>query len=115
MNELKVEMTFALETPLHVAGDRLAFGVDRAIYLDPRAGKTERPAIPATTLKGVLRYHVEALLRAKGHDVCEAPRPDRMCPRAGKSTCMVCEVFGSPRIKSRLIFQEIVLLSDIDL
>jgi len=114
MNKLKVEMVFALDTPYHVSADRLSFGIDKAIYIDPRDDKTKTPAIPATSLKGVLRYHVEAVLRAKGIDVCEAPRPDRMCPRPGNSNCMVCEVFGSPRIKSRLVFRDIVLNSDID-
>ena len=114
MNKLKVEMIFALDSPYHVSADRLSFGIDKAIYIDPRNDKTKTPAIPATALKGVLRYHVEAVLRAKGIDVCEAPRPDRMCPRYDKSNCIVCEVFGSPRIKSRLVFQDIVLNSDID-
>ncbi len=113
MKKLKVELVFALDSPYHVSADRLSFGVDKAIYIDPRT-ETRRPAIPATALKGVLRYHVEAVLRAKGIDVCEAPRPERMCPRPGKSNCMVCEVFGSPRIKSRLIFRDIILNSDID-
>lgn len=114
MKKLKVEMIFALDSPYHVSGDRLSFGIDKAIYIDPRNDKTKTPAIPATSLKGVLRSHVESILRAKRVDVCEAPRADRMCPREGKSNCIVCEVFGSPRIKSRLVFQDIVLNSDID-
>lgn len=116
MNKLKVEMIFALDTPYHVSGDRLSFGIDKAIYVDPRSDKTKTHAIPATSLKGVLRYHLETVVRARkgNYYVCEAPRPDRMCPRADKSNCIVCEVFGSPRIKSRLVFQDIVLNSDID-
>lgn len=114
MSKLKVEMIFSLNSPYHVSGDRLSFGIDKAIYIDPRDDETKTPAIPATSLKGVLRYHAEAVLRAKGIDICEAPRPDRMCPRPGKSNCKICEVFGSPRIKSRLVFQDIFLNSDVD-
>jgi CRISPR/Cas system CSM-associated protein Csm3 (group 7 of RAMP superfamily) len=113
MNRLKVEMTFSLDSPYHVSADRVSFGIDKAIYIDPRNDKTKTHTIPATTLKGVLRHHIEAVLRAKNVYVCEAPRPDRMCrPGPGKKNCVVCEVFGSPRIKSRLSFHDIVLNSD---
>ena len=112
MSKLKVEMVFLLDSPYHVSADRVSFGVDRAIYIDPRDGKA---VIPATSLKGVLRYCIEGALRARNIDVCEAPMPDRMCPRRGKDDCVVCKVFGSPRLKSRLVFQDIRLDSDIDI
>jgi CRISPR type III-B/RAMP module RAMP protein Cmr1 len=104
MPELRITMTFSLNSLYHSTGDRLAFGVDKAIYLDPRDGKT--PAIPATSMKGVLRYQIETILRANGNNVCEAPKAK--C-KDKNDACIVCKIFGSPRIKSPLIFQDVVL------
>lgn len=110
MHQLKITMTFSLNSFMHTTGDRVAFGVDKAIYLDPRDGKT--PAIPATSLKGILRYQIETILRANGNEVCEAPRADKMC-KDKDDACIVCKIFGSPRIKSPLIFHDAVLKNSI--
>lgn len=107
MAKLKVIITFSLNSPYHSTGDRLAFGIDKGIYLHQGDSKNETPAIPATSLKGIIRSQVEAIFRANGINVCP-PRPDEMCKNKDNA-CIVCKFFGAPRIKSPLIFQDAVL------
>jgi CRISPR/Cas system CSM-associated protein Csm3 (group 7 of RAMP superfamily) len=105
MVKLKTTLTFSLNSLYHSTGDRLAFGVDKAIYLDPR---DNNPAIQATSLKGIIRNEVENILRAKGLPACNPNPPNQVCGDKNLA-CMACKYFGSPRIKSPLIFQDIAL------
>lgn len=108
MVKLRATLTFSLNSLYHSTGDRLAFGVDKAIYSDPRDNKN--PAIPATSIKGVIRYQVENILRAKGMKACNPNPPSSEGVCKDKNTaCLSCKYFGSARIKSTLIFQDIVL------
>lgn len=83
---------------VHVAGPgRVRPLVDRAVVVDEQGV----PYLPASTVRGRLRAHLERLLRAYGLPVCTPPRPARMCPHAGlvgtaDGYCLACQLFGSP-------------------
>ncbi len=107
MYKLTVNFIFELKSALHSGGDIVKFGVDKAVYLDPVSGK---PVIPATSFKGLIRRHVESILKAKNIRVCDAPKPDAMCSETANA-CIVCRFFGSPTIKSPLIFNDVEILN----
>ncbi|ACA60300.1 protein of unknown function DUF324 [Candidatus Desulforudis audaxviator MP104C] len=83
---------------LHVAGPgRPRPLVDRTVAVDARG----RPYLPASSVRGRVRAHLERLLRAYGLPVCTPPRPQHMCPHAGLAGtsdgyCLACRLFGSP-------------------
>jgi len=98
---LKITLLFKLKAPFHVSGDIVFFGVDRATY---RLAREDRPlAVPASTLKGILRHRAEYVLRTVGQKVCEGSDPAGMCE---SNPCLVCQVFGSPRYRSPLRFYD---------
>jgi len=101
MGLLNLELEFQFKSAFHTTGNRLALEVDRALYLHP---VEDKPAIPATSIKGMLRRQAEIVLRALGKQVCIPPRPEDLC-----DTCLVCRLFGSPRTKSPLIFEDAIL------
>ena len=75
--------------------------VDRAFVRDGR----RLPYLPGSHLKGVVRHAAEMLAPLMGERTCHAPRPDSMCPRdEDPGFCIVCRIFGSPRLPSALIF-----------
>ncbi len=61
--------------------------------------------IPASSLKGRVRYACEQIARQIGLRVCRAPRPGGMCS-AHTNPCLVCRVFGSPGRGSALRWQD---------
>jgi CRISPR/Cas system CSM-associated protein Csm3 (group 7 of RAMP superfamily) len=65
----------------------------------------DRPAIPASSIRGIFRHRIENILRSRNYKVCEATDPDKMCKDINDS-CIVCKYFGSPRIRSSLIFED---------
>jgi len=94
---LEIEMESALCAG--ALADALRIGVDRM------TARTSNGAliIPASTLKGKIRYECERILRALNPDlICRPPQPDSTCPRywrrvdppRGDSLCPVCEIFG---------------------
>lgn len=98
MVSLQIELLLELQTSLHTSGDRAILWVDKGTYLD----SSKSPSIPATSLKGVIRYSAEKFLRTYGKKACYAPKPEDMCNR-----CIVCMYFGSPRNKARLKFHDL--------
>ncbi|WEU40290.1 MAG: RAMP superfamily CRISPR-associated protein [Candidatus Odinarchaeum yellowstonii] len=107
MNQLLVNIRFKLKSSLHSSGDRKIFGVDKAVYLDP---VDSTPAVPATSFKGLLRRSLESILKSRKIKVCDSPRPDSMCASRDEA-CIICRFFGSPIIKSPLIFSDVKIKS----
>ena len=81
--------------------------------------------IPASTLKGIWRHACEAIARGQGHFVCNSPLPQNMCPRPdeelqGQNTdlfknnqCVICQIFGSPKLESSLVINDLNLVIDL--
>lgn len=97
---IRILLAADLLSPLHVLGPgRTAVRVDRPIALD-EAGY---PLLPASSVRGRLRVHLERLLRGWKLPVCLPPSPEQMCPhhwRPGQGPegglCLACRIFGSP-------------------
>lgn len=98
MKNLSIRLRFSLDSPLHITGDQVRRGVSKSTYLR-RLSDNTAAAIPATTVKGILRSRLEYLLRGLGKEAC-------CSQNCGK--CMACDIFGHPRGKSPLIFQDAV-------
>lgn len=96
MNNLSITLTFSLDSPLHITGDQVRRGVNKSVYLR-KLLNNEINVIPATTIKGVLRSRLEYLLRGLERKCCF----DQNC-----GDCIACDIFGHPRRKSPLIFQD---------
>ena len=77
--------------------------------------------IPASTLKGIWRHACEAIARSQDHYVCGSPRAEDMCPKrketdtesAPDEYCIICQIFGSPKMVSRIFIND--LIADTDL
>lgn len=104
MTRLHIELRFHLATALHVTGNVPRPGADKAMALS----FDRHPVIPATTVKGFLRERAEIGLRALGLRACLGPDPDRLCGPGG--ACLVCRVFGSPRLDAALRFGDATCL-----
>jgi CRISPR/Cas system CSM-associated protein Csm3 (group 7 of RAMP superfamily) len=100
-----------VHTSLHIAGPgRTLPLVDRSVEVD----ELGLPLIPASSFRGRLRAHVERLLKTLGEQVCQAPRPDRMCPHAGlPNFCRACCIFGSAWRLSAVSFSDWTLSSNL--
>lgn len=108
MNQLLINMKLRFKAPLHITGDRRTWGASKATAISSLGaigGDSHSFAIPASTLKGNLRYWAETLLRTWGQEVCQSPEPGAMCKDPSK-ICLACRVFGNPRYKSKLNFIE---------
>jgi len=99
---LWVDMQFHLLSGVHVTGEQGKLWVDKALMVDWHHG--EHPIVPATTLKGWLRESAERLLRGLGINACDGSTAMTIC-----GTCPVCDLFGSPKKRSSLRFQDAVL------
>ena len=81
--------------------------------------------IPASTLKGVWRHACEAIARSHPHFVCNSPRAENMCPRPKEELkkenteamqnnhCIICQIFGSPTLESRIFISDLTLEDDL--
>lgn len=97
MAELKIGLTFKLNSSFHSTGDIVSIKVDKSLSKD----SSGNVLIPATLIKGTLRHNIEMLLRALGENVCLAPSPEEMCNK-----CIICKSFGSPSNKAKLFFSD---------
>lgn len=96
---IRITLQAQLQSALHIAGPGRAVAlVDRPIDLDA-AGF---PFIPASSIRGRLRAHLERLLKAWGQPVCTPPVPAQMCPHVwatdtapAQNYCLACRLFGS--------------------
>ena len=100
--QLTFEMHFRLHAGFHSTGDRTELWTDKALALDWHEQK--KPILPASSLKGWLRESAERALRGLGHRVCDSSQPATLCGQ-----CLVCELFGHPRQRSPLRFEDGVL------
>lgn len=96
---IRIRLRAELLSALHILGPgRTAALLDRSIELDLKG----YPLIPASSIRGRLRVHLERLLKAWGEPVCTPPSPEQMCPhywQAGDAPesgyCFACRIFGS--------------------
>ena len=102
--QMNLALNICFETPVNIGGYGAPSFVDRPFRRDSKGW----PFIPASSLKGRLRYECERLARALGEDVCGGPVPDEMHRRR---TCTICEVFGSPWIAGRIYPTNLTLKS----
>lgn len=101
-HKLEIEMRFSLLSGVHVTGEQGKLWTDKTLVVDWFEGR--RPVVPATTVKGWLRESAERLLRGLGVNACDGSTAQTIC-----GTCVVCGIFGSPRRRSPLRFQDAVL------
>lgn len=66
--------------------------------------------IPASTLKGTWRHACEAIAGGQGHRVCNSPRAERMCV---ENHCIICQIFGSPTLESRIFISDLAVDTDV--
>ena len=66
--------------------------------------------IPASTLKGIWRHACEAIAGSQGHHVCNSPRAELMCQ---KNHCVICQIFGSPTLESRIFIDDLIIEADL--
>lgn len=104
MGNLLIKIEALLASAFHTTADRLAFGVDKATYLD--LVDIEKPSIPATSIKGVIRHQVESTLKGFGKNICFSPNPSNMC-----NSCIICKIFGSPKNPAKLVFYDAQLMN----
>ena len=68
--------------------------------------------IPASTLKGIWRHACEAIAPSLGnHVVCNSPLAKNMCV---ENHCIICQIFGSPSLKSRIYINDLTLDNDLE-
>lgn len=99
VQRIRITLQAELASALHILGPgRTAALLDRSIELDLKG----YPVIPASSIRGRLRVHLERLLKAWGLPVCVPPSPEQMCPHhwpEGEGPeggyCMACRIFGS--------------------
>jgi len=96
---LDFKIRFTLISGLHITGDRAELWADKSLALDWYKG--EKPLVPATSIKGWLRENAERVLRSLGKEICDGSQPSNLCGR-----CLICQVFGHPRGKAQLLFED---------
>lgn len=69
--------------------------------------------IPASTLKGIWRHACEVIAKSQGNFVCKSPRAEEMCSGQADAHCIICQIFGSPQLTSRIFIND--LAADTDL
>ncbi len=68
--------------------------------------------IPASTLKGIWRHACEIIARSEKHFVCDSPRAENMC---ASNHCVICQIFGSPTLESRIYINDLIHDADPDI
>ncbi|MCD6508623.1 hypothetical protein J7M22_18635 [Candidatus Poribacteria bacterium] len=111
---MKKRFTLILEgiplSPLHISGPGESLPlIDRCIQVDHRG----IPLIPASSLRGRIRAHLERLARSFGHPICTPPRPDLTCPHNPHvpPPCLACRIFGSNWFRSEISFTDMIPIS----
>jgi CRISPR/Cas system CSM-associated protein Csm3 (group 7 of RAMP superfamily) len=93
---LRIEFETALH---HGSGFGLAGVVDRAVLRDEKG----MPYLAGSALKGKFRFAARQLTRTRGEETCGPPGKP-WC--AGAKTCLLCQVFGSPRKPGAASFED---------
>jgi len=110
---ISVHVTAHFQTPFHIGGGVTGESATiKALLKDGR----DRPYLPGSALKGVLRHEAERIVRALvgRHVVCRAPRAETMCPQWPRfgDFCPVCRTFGSPARPSPFYFDDLRARTD---
>lgn len=103
--EYLFNFTLVSETPISIGGGNNVFGVD-----NPIVRLNDKPYIPGSTLKGVLRSHAERFVRSiygdSEENVCNILSSEEEKRRKEKEDnykpCIICEIFGGPTTASRI-------------
>ena len=67
--------------------------------------------IPASTLKGIWRHACEVIAPSMGnYSVCNSPRAKNMCV---ENHCIICQIFGSPTLESRIFISDLTPDNDL--
>lgn len=113
---IRIKLQAKLQSALHIAGPGRAVAlVDRPIELDT-AGY---PLIPASSIRGRLRAHLERLLKAWQLPVCTPPLTVQMCPHLWNRSsnpppeggyCLACRLFGSTWYEAALVSDDLRLI-----
>ena len=70
--------------------------------------------IPGSTFKGIWRHACEAIAKGQGEEVCQSPRPESMCAKEhAHEYCIICQIFGSPKLESRIFINDLMIDTDI--
>lgn len=116
--QLKIELEALSAICVGSTADVQSVGVDKGTARDG----DQKLIIPGSTLKGRLRWECERIARALDWEVCDAPRPDNMCPyhwhHRGTNEdrfCDVCQIFGATAKRSPLRFHDATLKEDANL
>ena len=67
--------------------------------------------VPASTLKGIWRHACEAIAKSQGESVCDSPRAESMCRT---NHCIICRIFGSPTLESRIFIGDLIVGADFE-
>lgn len=104
MQPFWMEIKVKLLADLYTAGPGRSLPlVDRCVEVDALG----EPFIPASSFRGRVRAHMERLLTAFGHQVCQPPTPQRMCPLEDGAFCLACQIFGNPSRQSPIYFSDL--------
>ncbi|MEM2292979.1 MAG: CRISPR-associated RAMP protein Csx7 [Nitrososphaerota archaeon] len=111
--KLKIELVNM--TPLSIGSGKSPFGaVD-----NPIVRRGDRPYIPGSSLKGVLRSEAERIARAtmKQEKVCDIMNPNEELDRKKKECdsyrpCIICRIFGGPTIASHITIYDAYPMDD---
>ena len=85
--------------------------IDRMLQVDTEGF----PMIPASSVRGRVRAHLERLLNSQGKPVCTPPIPEQTCPHNdtvedssenGMKFCMACRIFGSTWRETSVFFSD---------
>ncbi|AFZ42900.1 protein of unknown function DUF324 [Halothece sp. PCC 7418] len=108
-----LSVTATLETALCVGSGGSSGSLADQPIVRTAAGKLY---IPASQLKGRVRHECEKLARGLEWSICHPPDPNLMCPQnGGDSHCLICQLFGNPTVSSKIIFDDLVCETDLQL
>ncbi len=118
--EYQFNFKMVSKTPISIGGGNNILGIDNAIVR-----LNNKPYIPGSSLKGILRTYAEKLIRALyGEDetlVCniladtERKRKENMEKEKKDheyKPCITCEIFGGPTIASRIKVHNAMIVDD---
>ena len=121
--EANFDLEIEVRGPLLIkSGVATLEGASMSPVLSYKYGDPPRPYIPGTSLKGVLRSHVERIarsLQAEPIPVClpyEKEGPEQSCglrfndkvpkPEVYRRSCLACKLFGSLQFRGRTLFND---------
>ena len=107
--QIWIELFASFDGAFNVGGGALGGSLSRRPLLTDWRGL---PLVPGSSLKGRLRHTCKQLAEGLGHQTCDDPRAEAMCPNTSPSgeLCPVCRLFGSTGNPSPLTFSDLSLV-----